>query len=186
MGTLAAYAVMGSSRGAMAAVTKDAGAGAAGAGAPAANLPVKRFHIGAGPLDEALKSYEQVTGLTVKVALPSGTLAGFETQGVNGLYPVEEGLRLLLDGTGLNYIAQDSKTMVVGLRRADSVDVTAAGLADSVSMTKFMQPLVDTPQTVSVVPQFVLHDQGNSTLRDALRNVPGISMAAGESRSAGR
>ena len=54
MGTLAAYAVMGSSRGAMAAVTNDAGAGAAGAGAPAANLPVKRFHIGAGPLDEAI------------------------------------------------------------------------------------------------------------------------------------
>jgi catecholate siderophore receptor len=52
-------------------------------------------------------------------------------------------------------------------------------------MTKFMQPLLDTPQSVSVVPQFVLHDQGNSTLRDALRNVPGISMAAGESGAQG-
>jgi catecholate siderophore receptor len=185
MGTLAAYAAMGSSRGAMAAVTKDAGAGAAGAGAPAANLPVKRFHIVPGPLDVAIKDYEQATGLTVKVTLPSGTLAGFQTHGVNGLHTVEEGLRLLLDGSGLSYAAQDSSTMVVGMHYSDSVDVTASGLADAVSMTKFMQPLIDTPQTVEVVPQFVLHDEGNSTLRDALRNVPGISMAAGESGAQG-
>jgi catecholate siderophore receptor len=185
MGTLAAYAVMGSSRGAMAAVTKDAGAGAAGAGAPAANLPVKRFHIGAGPLDEAIKDYEQVTGLAVKVTLPSGTLAGFQTHGVNGLYTEEEGLRLLLEGTGLSYAAEDSATMVVGLSYSDSVNVTASGLPDAVSMTKFTEPLIDTPQTVAVVPQFVLHDEGNSTLRDALRNVPGISMAAGESGAQG-
>ncbi|HUZ96365.1 MAG TPA: TonB-dependent siderophore receptor [Edaphobacter sp.] len=185
MGTLAAYAVMGSSRGAMAAVTNDAGAGAAGAGAPAANLPVKRFHIGAGPLDGAIKDYEQVTGLTVKVTLPSATLSGFQTHGVNGLHTEEEGLRLLLEGTGLSYAAQDASTMVVGLRYSDSVDVTAAGLSDAVSMTKFTEPLIDTPQTVEVVPQFVLHDEGNSTLRDALRNVPGISMAAGESGAQG-
>jgi catecholate siderophore receptor len=179
MGTLAAYAVMGSSRGAMAAVAKDAGAGASGVGAPAANLPVKRFHIGAGPLDEAIKDYEQVTGLTVKITLPSGTLAGFTTHGVNGLHTVEEGLRLLLEGSGLSYAAQDSTTMVVGLHNSDSVDVTAS-MSDGVSMTKFTQPLIDTPQTVAVVPQFVLHDQQNTTLKDALRNVPGISMAAGE------
>jgi catecholate siderophore receptor len=185
MGTLAAYAAMGSSGSAMAAVTKDGNAGAAGAGAPAANLPVKRFHIGAGPLDEAIKDYEQVTGLKVNVTLPSGTLAGFQTHGVNGLHTEEEGLRLLLEGTGLSYAAQDSATMVVGLSYSDSVNVTASGLSDAVAMTKFTEPLVDTPQTVAVVPQFVLHDEGNSTLRDALRNVPGISMAAGESGAQG-
>jgi len=188
MGTLAAYAVMGPSGrsgSAIAAITKDAGAGATGAGAPAANLPVKRFHIGAGPLDHAIEDYEQATGLTVNVTLPAETLAGFQTHGVNGLHTVEEGLRLLLDGTGLSYAAQDATTMVVGLSYSDSVNVTAAGLPDAVAMSKFMQPLVDTPQTVAVVPQFVLHDEGNSTLRDALRNVPGISMAAGESGAQG-
>src|SRR6185437_6225680 len=108
--------------------------------------------------------YEQVSGLTVKVTLPSGTLAGFTTHGVNGLHTVEEGLRLLLDGTGLSYATQDSTTMVVGLHNSDSVDVSAS-LSDSVSMTKFMQPLIDTPQTVAVVPQFVLHEQQNTTLK---------------------
>ena len=111
-GTLAAYAVIGSSRAAMATVTKDSGTGGAGAGAPSANLPVKRFHIGQGPLDQAIEDYEHVTGLTVKVTLPSGTVAGFETHGVNGLHTEEEGLRLLLDGTGLSYAAQDRKSVV--------------------------------------------------------------------------
>ncbi|HZY61958.1 MAG TPA: TonB-dependent receptor, partial [Edaphobacter sp.] len=185
MGTLAAYAMVGSTRGAMAAVTKDTGAGVAGAGAPAANLPVKRFHIAAGPLDQAIKEYEHETGLAVEVTLPAGTLSGFQTQGVNGLHTVEEGLRLLLEGTGLSYAAKNSSTMVVGLSYADSVNVTAEGLPDAISMTKFTEPLLTTPQSVSVVPQFVLHDEGNTTLRDALRNVPGISMAAGESGAQG-
>lgn len=183
MGTLAAYAVMGSSRHALAAV-KPGSEGAPGAGGQAANLPVKRFNIAAGGLDEGIKAYEQATGLHVNVDLPPDTLAGFQTKGVTGLHTVEEGLRLLLDGTGLSYAAQGSSTMVVGLKRSEQVDVTAS-MPDTVSMTKFTEPLIDTPQTIAVVPQFVLHDQQNTALRDALRNVPGISMAAGEAGAQG-
>jgi catecholate siderophore receptor len=172
---------MGSSRQALAA-TKPGDPGT-GSGEPAANLPVKRFNIAAGGLDDGIKAYEQATGLTVRVDLPQGTLAGFQTKGVTGLHTVEEGLRLLLEGTGLTYAAEGSQTMVVGLKRSESVDVTAS-LPDAVSMNKFTQPLIDTPQTVAVVPQFVLHEQQNTTLRDALRNVPGISLAAGEAGSA--
>ena len=45
---------------------------------------------------------------------------------------------------------------------------------------KFTQPLVDTPSTVTIVPAGLMQDQGVTTLRDALRNVPGISIQAGE------
>ena len=38
---------------------------------------------------------------------------------------------------------------------------------------------------MSVVPQFVMKDEGVSTLRDTLRNVPGISLAAGEAGAQG-
>ena len=62
--------------------------------------------------------------------------------------------------------------------------VTAAA-ANSVALTKFTEPLLTTPQSVSVIPQFVMQDQGISTLRDTLRNVPGISLAAGESGAQG-
>ncbi len=70
------------------------------------------------------------------------------------------------------------------LHYSDSVDVTS-GLPDSVSMGKFTSPLLDTPQSVSVVPQFLLQDEAVTTLRDSLRNVPGISLAAGESGAQG-
>jgi catecholate siderophore receptor len=52
--------------------------------------------------------------------------------------------------------------------------------ADQPSLNKLTQPLRDTPQSITVVPLQVMQDQGVTTLRDALRNVPGISLAAGE------
>jgi catecholate siderophore receptor len=43
----------------------------------------------------------------VKVVLPAGTLARFNSPGVVGLYREDEALRLLLEGTGLNYRVED-------------------------------------------------------------------------------
>ena len=45
---------------------------------------------------------------------------------------------------------------------------------------KFTRPLLDTPQSVTIVSADLMQEQGVTTLRDALRNVPGISMQAGE------
>ena len=53
------------------------------------------------------------------------------------------------------------------------------------ALPKYTQPLLDTPQSISVVPQQVIQDQNATTLRDALRNVPGISLAAGEAGAQG-
>ncbi len=181
MGTLAAYAAFGSGKPAHASAAKaDPNSG----GAPVAALPLKRFNIPAGPLDQALAAYEKETGLTVKNTLPSGTLAGFATQGVVGLYREDEALRLLLTGTGLNCYQADSTSMVVGVQARDTVSVNALA-ADSISLEKFPEPLLETPQSVTVVPQFVMQDEGLSTLRDSLRNVPGISLAAGEAGAQG-
>lgn len=180
VGTLAAYAAMSSNRPAFAAVTLKADPD----GGAAATLPLKRFDIPSGPLEDAIAAYEKTTSLKVKVVLPSGTLAGFNSPGVSGLYREDEALRRLLEGTGLNYRAEDASTMVVGVQARDTVSVTAA-VADSVAIDKFSQPLLDTPQSVAVVPNFVLQDEGVSTLRDTLRNVPGISLAAGEAGAQG-
>lgn len=51
---------------------------------------------------------------------------------------------------------------------------------DRLSTTKYTQPLLDVPQTVQVIPEELIEDQGATTLRDALRNVSGISIQAGE------
>lgn len=180
MGTLAAYAAMGAARPALA--TAKASPRVDGGGA--VTLPLKRFEIAAGPLGQAIASFEKTTGVRVKLTLPAGTLAGFNSHGVVGLYREEEALRLLLDGTGLNYRVEDSTTMVVGVQARDTVSVTSS-VADSISMEKFPEPLIDTPQSIAVIPQFVMKDQGISTLRDTLRNVPGISLAAGEAGAQG-
>ncbi len=49
---------------------------------------------------------------------------------------------------------------------------------------KFTAPLVDTPQTISVIPREVFTQQGGSTLTDVLRNTPGITFLAGEGGNA--
>ncbi|HVU37529.1 MAG TPA: TonB-dependent siderophore receptor [Opitutales bacterium] len=57
--------------------------------------------------------------------------------------------------------------------------------AKSVTLPQFSEPLRDTPQSVTVVPKVVMQDQNSMTLRDVLRNVAGISIAAGEGGSQG-
>ncbi|WP_293778628.1 catecholate siderophore receptor Fiu [uncultured Oxalicibacterium sp.] len=49
-----------------------------------------------------------------------------------------------------------------------------------VSSPKYSQPLVDTPQTISVIKKEVMQEQGVTTLTEALRNTPGITLQLGE------
>ncbi len=53
-------------------------------------------------------------------------------------------------------------------------------IEDGSSGTKTPTSLIDVPQTVSVITQDQLHDQGVTRLNDALRYVPGISLESGE------
>ncbi len=154
-------------------------ASAAGAVPEAPELLAKKYEIAAGPLDGVLKEFERQSGLRLKVAMKPEVMAGFQSPGLHGSYKPGEALELLLEGTGLTSAVQDAGTMGVGLSRADTATVTAE-IPDTVAMTKFTEPLIDTPQSVVAVPQFALHDESANTLRAALQNVPGISMAAGE------
>jgi catecholate siderophore receptor len=60
----------------------------------------------------------------------------------------------------------------------DTVNVEGNGI-EPVS-PKFTAPLLDTPRSVTIVPQSVITDTGSTTLLDALRTVPGITFGAGE------
>jgi len=51
---------------------------------------------------------------------------------------------------------------------------------DRVQTPKYTQPLRDIPQTITVVPKSVMQERGATSLRDVLRNVPGVTMQAGE------
>lgn len=61
-----------------------------------------------------------------------------------------------------------------------AVDETSPYKVDQSSSSKYTAPLRDTPQSVTVIPQAVLQAQNATTLRDVLRNTPGITFQAGE------
>lgn len=61
----------------------------------------------------------------------------------------------------------------------DTVEVTGERVPRATS-PKLTQPLIETPQTVTIVPATLMRQQGVATLREALGNVPGISLQAGE------
>ena len=180
MATMTAYAAMSRSD----AKAQQMMANAAGKEPIPAQLPVRRFRIAEGPLNTALDQYGQQSGVTLELEIPAETLATFTGHAVVGLYPNDSALRQLLAGTGLNFTFAGPNTVHIGLRNQESVNVNG-GLPDAVSMTKFTEPLLDTPQTIVEVPHFILQDQQNRTLLDAVRNVPGISIAAGESGAQG-
>lgn len=50
---------------------------------------------------------------------------------------------------------------------------------------KYTEPLRDIPATLTIIPKQVMEDRGAFTLRDVLKNTPGISMQAGEGVSTG-
>jgi catecholate siderophore receptor len=46
--------------------------------------------------------------------------------------------------------------------------------ADALSSPKFTEPLVDTPQTITIITKEIIQEQGATTLTEALRNTPGV------------
>src|SRR6476620_8747797 len=48
------------------------------------------------------------------------------------------------------------------------------------SITRLQTPLLDTPQTINVVPQQEIQERRLTTMEDALRTVPGITFMGGE------
>ncbi|MFJ4373657.1 TonB-dependent receptor [Pseudomonas japonica] len=72
-------------------------------------------------------------------------------------------------------IALDA-TSVTGQAEQASTDYKV----EKASSQKYTAPLVDTPRSVTVIPQQVLKDTGAVSLQDALRTVPGITFGAGE------
>lgn len=53
-------------------------------------------------------------------------------------------------------------------------------VTDHLSSAKQTAPLLDTPQTITVIPQQVIKEQAARNLTEILRNTPGISYNAGE------
>lgn len=147
-------------------------------------LTVRRFDLAAGPLDSALAQYAKECGIAIDFTIPKDALPGFRTRGVRGLYSERQALTQLLTGTGLDFRFRGHDAVTIGVKSAEVVQVTASA-TDSVALSRIPVPLVDAPQSITAIPKQVVADQGVATLRDTLRNAPGISLAAGEGGAQG-
>ncbi|WP_187278529.1 TonB-dependent siderophore receptor [Methylobacterium sp. WL64] len=74
----------------------------------------------------------------------------------------------------------------------DQLDVTTSGPPTGspynprqLQLQRLPTPILDTPQSITVVPQQLIQDQRDSTLVETLRNVPGITMFGGEGGTQG-
>ena len=80
--------------------------------------------------------------------------------------------------------APEQKKKGEGNETLPEVKVTAAreGVYNpqNASSPKYTAPLLDTPQTISIIPKEVYNQQGARTLTDVLKNTPGITFNAGE------
>ena len=84
-------------------------------------------------------------------------------------------------GFGQHAEAQTADTQLAPVTAEGNTAPPSSGYqAKMPSLDKLTQPLLDTPQSISVLPKALLDDKGITTLRDALRDVPGVSLAAGE------
>ena len=75
-------------------------------------------------------------------------------------------------------VAQDS-----GVSQLAPVQVQGTAPAfkpEAVQSVKFKAPLVDTPQTINIVPSEVLRQQNAQSLQEVLSNVPGVTFSSGE------
>lgn len=137
-----------------------------------------RFAIPSGTLEAALSAFQKTCGL--QVVIPNDAMRTLASPGVSGLYSPEQALRQILKSTGVSYRFTDPTTVTLEIQaESGSVEIKDDSKA-RVSSPKYTEPLLDTPQTITVIPKAVIEEQGATTLRDVLRNVPGLTITAGE------
>jgi iron complex outermembrane receptor protein len=151
----------------------------------------RAFDIPAQSLGTALGVLGQQSGRNISV--DGALVRGVSTQGVQGTMSIEEALSRLLSGTGLTYSMPNNSTITVQRVGADSgvvLDPVRVGGGEnaqrpdgpgvgyvatrSMSGLKIDQPILETPQSISVVTRQQMDDQAVQSTRQALRYTPGV------------
>ncbi|MEG2359658.1 TonB-dependent receptor [Acinetobacter sp.] len=79
----------------------------------------------------------------------------------------------------VNAFAQDQVTQLETIHQDVAAEQQSLKV-DKSANAKFVAPLLDTPKSVSVISKQLIEDTQVTTLSDALRTVPGITLGAGE------
>lgn len=96
-------------------------------------------------------------------------------------------MRLRAIATACAVVAGVKSQIALAQQQLPDVNVTAErahgdGYAPANTTTglKIDAPLRDVPQTVNVIPQELIRDQGARSLQDVMKNIPGVGLATGD------
>ena len=137
-----------------------------------------KFDIPADTLESVLSKFQNTAD--IQVIIPNDAMRSLASPGVTGRYSPEQALREILRGTGVSYRFTDKRTVILEIHAEAELVEVRDDSRPVLSSPKFTQPLLDTPQTITVISKEVMEEQGATTLRDVLRNVPGLTITAGE------
>lgn len=166
-----------------------AAAQASAAGGPA-TAETRAFNIPAQPLAGALNAFGRQAGLQVTV--DGAVVAGAQGQAVSGRFTPDEALARLLAGTGMTWRKSDPKTvLLVKAPKADGAEVlppvNVEGRGNSpwapvrgyvaprnAAGAKTDTPLIETPQSVSVITPAQMKDRNVQEESEALLYSAGV------------
>ncbi|MGF6160632.1 iron complex outermembrane receptor protein [Ensifer sp. KUDG1] len=165
------------------------------AGTPAAaQQPNQSYAIASGSLDTALSRFGATSG--VQVLYSAAITKGRTSSGANGALSADAALARILAGTGLTYRFTGPKSVTISDPAAPaSAEVDANGatklqaivatgeasensyvVADSSTGTKTDAPLIEIPQSISVVGRKQIEAQNAQSVTEILRYVPGVTI----------
>jgi catecholate siderophore receptor len=78
------------------------------------------------------------------------------------------------------FAAEPKKEEEFALPTVVVTDKTSPYVVPNLGLQRLPEPVQNIPQSITIVPRQVIEEQAATTLRDALRNVTGIGIAAGE------
>ena len=157
---------------------------------PVAAQEAARYTIAAGPLGPALNLFAQQAH--VALLFDSKTVAGLTTAGLQGDFPVALGFAQLLRGSGLQAVQgangyvlapldtggslELGPTAITGLTEESSTEHVKGYVATrNLSATKTDTPIIETPQSLSVVTSDEIRDRQSETLSQTLDLTPGFT-----------
>ncbi|TFY88970.1 TonB-dependent siderophore receptor [Pseudomonas kairouanensis] len=157
---------------------------------PVAAQEAARYAIAAGPLGPALNQFAQQAH--VALLFDSQTVAGRTTGGLQGEFPVAQGFAQLLNGSGLQAVQGANGYVLVALNTSGSLELgptSVTGLSEesstehvkgyvatrNLSATKTDTPIIETPQSLSVVTSDEIRDRQSETLSQTLDLTPGFT-----------
>ncbi|MDD0972990.1 TonB-dependent siderophore receptor [Pseudomonas fontis] len=161
--------------------------------AHAQQAAVRQYDLPAGTLEDSLNAFAQAAG--INLPLDPAMLHGKRATALKGEYGVQEGLNLLLSGSGLAANPSASGNWLlsvaplhIGTLELGATTVSGQGMGQATENSgsytsglvsvgsKTPVSLKDTPQTVSIISQQMIEDQRITTLPEAMKRTPGITV----------